>query len=595
MKYKLKYNKKINNITELLTARGITNITQFLKPTKENYIDFSLLDNMEEGYLLYKSYLEKNSLIDLIVDCDVDGYTSAAIFYLATKVFNPNIEIRYHLHNGKQHGLEDQIQELVILENLNFVVCPDSSSNDYDYHKELKEMGVNTLCLDHHEAEYYSPYAVVINNQLSDKYENKGLSGATITFKFVEYCAYRLQQDNWNINFDIEEIEKLIDLAAVGAIGDMMDVTTLENRYIFSEGLNKINNFSLRVLVDKQSFSIGDITKLSPVSIAFYIVPLINALIRVGTIQQKEVLFNSFIKGDTLIQSTKRGAKPGQMETIAEQNARNCVNARNRQKTAEEKAMDYLSMIIERDDLDKNKVLLIEIDDPDRIDSTLTGLIAMKVMNTYNKPVLLGRQSEELDEKGKPTGKVFLKGSIRNDDKSELKDFKAFLEESEMFEYIQGHANAAGFSINIKNIDKFHEYANEKLKDIDFTEGVYSVDYIYNANNDNEEIYETIESLSNLQQIWGQNMPDPYIVIEDIEINSNDIKIMGANASTLKFVYNGVEYIKFFAKDLIKQLSDRDRINITVLGHAQVNEWMGRITPQIKISDYNIRDSILDF
>ena len=238
MKYKLKYNKKINNITELLTARGITNITQFLKPTKENYIDFSLLDNMEEGYLLYKSYLEKNSLIDLIVDCDVDGYTSAAIFYLATKVFNPNIEIRYHLHNGKQHGLEDQIQELVILENLNFVVCPDSSSNDYNYHKELKEMGVNTLCLDHHEAEYYSPYAVVINNQLSDKYENKGLSGATITFKFMEYCAYRLQQDNWNINFDIEEIEKLIDLAAVGAIGDMMDVTTLENRYIFSEGLN---------------------------------------------------------------------------------------------------------------------------------------------------------------------------------------------------------------------------------------------------------------------------------------------------------------------------------------------------------------------
>ena len=47
-------------------------------------------------------------------------------------------------------------------------------------------------------------------------------------------------------------------------------------------------------MIDKQSYSMGN--KVTPIGVAFYIVPLINALIRVGTQEEKEMFFNEFEK-----------------------------------------------------------------------------------------------------------------------------------------------------------------------------------------------------------------------------------------------------------------------------------------------------------
>mgnify|MGYP003289183667 CR=1 FL=1 len=65
------------------------------------------------------------------------------------------------------------------------------------------------------------------------------------------------------------------------------------------------------------------------ISIAFYVTPLINALIRVGTMEEKENLFLAFIDGEKIVPSTKRGEK-GMNEKLATQVVRNCVNARAR-------------------------------------------------------------------------------------------------------------------------------------------------------------------------------------------------------------------------------------------------------------------------
>lgn len=582
MKYELKEYKHFmpENMKDLFVERGISikDLKRFTNPTyEENYLDPTLLDNMDAGVEMLHKHITANHIIDLIVDCDCDGYTSAAQMYLFIKKINPAIKIRYYVHEGKQHGLEDQMEKLRLLDDLQCLIIPDASSNDYEYHKELREMGVDILVLDHHEADYYSPDAVVINNQLSKKYPNKALSGATVVYKFINYYVKDMESDIKEYVFN------LIDLAALGAIGDMMDVSDLENRYLFKTGLNNINNFGLRVLVDKQSYSLGDTSKLSPIGIAFYIVPLINALIRVGTIKDKEILFRNFIEGDTLIQSTKRGAKPGQFETIAEQNARNCTNAKARQKRLEDSALDYLSMIIERDHLTDNKLLIINIDDPSKVDSTITGLIAMKVMNVYHKPVLLGRTNNNGE----------LKGSIRNDDKSELKDLRQFLLDSGLCTYVQGHANAAGFGINETDIDKLNEYANKKLADVDFNEGIYSVDMIFNKDYDCfDRVFDDIDYYSD---VWGQSFNEPLIVVEDIPVKTSEIRVMGRTADTIKFIYNGVEYIQFRAKDFLKSIDGKDEIIITVLGRGGINSFMGKRTPQLIISDYNIRDSIYDF
>ena len=79
--------------------------------------------------------------------------------------------ILYRTHDIKCHGL---ILD-TIPDNVSLVIAPDSSSNQYEEHKKLKEKGIDILILDHHEAEYSSPDACVINNQLCD-YPNKQLA-----------------------------------------------------------------------------------------------------------------------------------------------------------------------------------------------------------------------------------------------------------------------------------------------------------------------------------------------------------------------------------------------------------------------------------
>lgn len=69
-------------------------------------------------------------------------------------------------------------------------------------------------------------------------------------------------------------------------------MTTLENRWIVSAGLSNINNEFFQTLIDKQSFSLKlDEKPLDQIGVAFYITPLINALIRVGSPIEKERLF----------------------------------------------------------------------------------------------------------------------------------------------------------------------------------------------------------------------------------------------------------------------------------------------------------------
>lgn len=508
------------------------------------------------------------------MDSDCDGITSSALFYnyLKERLKQYDNEIIYHIPEGKEHGLDSLLDWFPENGEDSLIVVPDGGSNDFKEHAILRARGYDILVLDHHEAEKYSEDAIVINNQLSKNYPNKFLSGVGIVYKFFE-CYEDLNE--WS-DFSIE----YLDIVALGLIGDMMEMNNLENRWILTYGLSHIQNEFFQTLVDKQAYSLKG--ELNQIGVAFYIVPLINSIIRLGTLQDKEHLFEAFIKKDKILPSTKRGAAPGDTETICEYMARICVNTKNKQNKVRDKALELLDIQITNNCLDENKIIVLDAEDLD-IPKTMTGLCAMGVVSKYKKPCLLGRVNEEGE----------MKGSARGVNGSELTDFKAFLDNSKLTTEVAGHANAFGYALKESNIDKLVKYANETLKDINFNEGFYEVDFDVNGNC--SYLKTMIQELTEGGEYWGQGCPEPLIYVKNINIDSSDISIKGQN--TVAFKFNDIEYIKFKDDELADLVNSfNGKININIVGHPQINEWMGRTTNQIRIEAIEINESnIYDF
>lgn len=577
MKTKL-VNKDIrNNYTnELLMERGLTKeeLNYFLNVPNDSALQPpDKLTHIIHGAIELKTEIEKGSPMAIVVDSDVDGFTSAAIIYQYIKWRNPKVEIYNILHEGKGHGLSDTIDKIFELEKkVDVVILPDSSTNDKEYHDKLKEYGAWCLVLDHHlsESDDYSDNAIIINNQLSDDYKNKELSGAGVTWQFCRQLDL-LYKDSF--------ADSLIDLAALGIVSDMMSVLSLENRYIIHKGFSNILNYFFKALCEKQSFSMGG--KITPISVAFYITPLINAMIRTGTMEEKERCFTAFIDGHQLVPSQKRGAK-GTLEEVAIESARECTNARSKQNRILDKAVEELEIKIHKYDLLENKILFVRLDN-ETFPPELNGLTAMKLAAKYQKPTIVARLNDEGE----------IKGSSRGLNDSELTSFKDFMDESGYFTFTAGHDNACGIGILDKNLAAFHEYANKELADVDFGETWYEVNFERIAAD--SDITDLITDIAKHEDIWGQHCNEPLIHIKDINITKNDIRIMGRNQDTVKIEKFGIAYMKFHAKDFIQELAQYDSIKLEVVGRANLNFFAGIYTPQIFIVNYEIKDGSLGF
>ena len=555
-----------NYLYDILLERGIDNPSDYLNVDKTSITPFDTLDNIiEAGNKLIEVINNvDNPNILITVDSDVDGYTSAAIMYSYLKQsIKKEISLHYLIHDGKQHGIDDLLEQIKDLLP-DILIIPDASSSELEEHKIISKI-CPIIVLDHHQSDVVNDeYAIRVNNQLSENFSNKTLCGAGIVYKFCQ-CLDSL--------LNINNADNYLDLVAVALVADMMDLRNPETHYLVKTGLKNINNSGLKAFVNAMGYSLGGRTELVPVDVAFYIAPYINAIIRVGTQDIKKCVFEALIDGDRIVQSTKRGAKAGEIEILGEQAARVAKNAKALQQRLVDKAMDALEAKIFKYDLLENKIILIPVNEEDDIHPSLTGLIAMKIAAKYHHPTLILRECDD----------GVLKGSIRDEGNTAMGGFKEYLEDTDMFEYVQGHSSAAGAGISECKIDDFIKFSNEQLKDVDFNSKAYPVDYIFNYN---EDFTELIFDIDKGKEIWGQGVAEPTIAVKDIVLSKDDIVIMKNNC--MKFNYNGISYVIFKNEQAINDFTEHDKFYVTVYGKGNVNEWCGKLTPQFLINAYSI-------
>ena len=585
MKYQLinKINPQYDIIEQILTNRGIKyeEIGHYLNTTDEDINQPELLgaDVLKEGAAALIKTIYVNDPALIIVDCDCDGFTSAALLinylYSIFPTWTEN-NLHYYLHEDKEHGLGDCI-DWILERHFPLVICPDSSSNDYAYHQQIIKHGGKVLILDHHEAERISPYAIVLNNQLS-AYPNKELSGVGITWQFCRFLDKLLNKNIAN-NF--------LDLVALGDMADMMSLQSIETKHLILKGFQQENlkNPFIYGIAKKNSYSLGD--KVTPMGAAFYIAPFVNAMVRSGTLEEKELLFKSMLINEAfkIIPSNKRGHKPGDMEKLVEQALRTATNVKNRQTRAQDAAMELIEGRIEKENMMEHKVLLFLME-PGQIDRNIAGLCANKIMAKYQRPVCILTQKQEVDQLG--SSYLTYQGSARGCDKVGINNFKDICVETGAIMYAEGHQGAFGLGIAAEKINNFITATDEILKDMP-NEPIYYVDYIYEGCNIKPTDILDIASLENL---WGKDMDEALIAIHNLKVTKDMMTLMSPDKKpTLKITLpNKIAIIQFgFSQEKFDELMpDEGYIALDIIGRCHINEWNGYITAQLMIEDYQI-------
>ena len=427
-------------------------------------------------------------------------------------------------------------------------------------------MGIDILILDHHEAPETSPYACVINNQLCD-YPNKAYSGVGIVYKFCCRIDELLGTDY---------AQNYRDMVALGLLADMMSCKEFETIETVRQGLANIKNAFFKEMLNRNKVRFE--TGITPINVAFYIVPYINAVSRVGSRDERLLLLNGMIdyKAETLVESTKRGHK-GEYERLVEQAARVCSNLKtSKQATLLTLGYDAAEGCIRENNLLEDKFLIVQLESGIVV-SDINGLIANKLMSKYQRPVMVLQQYGD-----------HWAGSARGYEKGGLTSFREFLLDSGLVASALGHANAFGVSIDSDKIQPLKDYAKEALKDIDFSPN-YKVDFIWDINTLNEnDIYE----IADFNYLWAQDIDEPLVAIENIKITANSLKFMGAGGNSLRIFANNIGFIKFNLKPEDKTVLDPHEgyYILDIVGKCSRNIYNDTSSPQIQIEDYRIRN-----
>ena len=563
---------------DILSTRGVVNIDEWIAAdfTGDDVLDYTLMGQekeIQDAVLAILNCVYGGKKMALCVDCDVDGYTSAAILanYLYDHFQFTNWQFLFH--RGKGHGLADLIDD-IDTESVHLVILPDAGSNDTIYHKILADKGIPVICLDHHIVECEAPNAIIINNQIND-HPSKSMTGAGVTWLFCEAIEYAIRDTPWDDGYNTYTA-KWLDLVALGNLSDMADYRDPFVRTVVDLGLNKIENKFFRAMCDKNKYSMDKMGGLTYMACVFYVTPYMNAVCRAGTMEEKRMMFDALLdfKNEECVPSVRRNIK-GKMVPIWDEAVYMVGKAKERQTDIQNAGLEYVENIILSEKLNNNSVI-VACCHPDEIDPEVCGLIANKLQSKYQKPTMVLREVDG-----------FYKGSARNYSMSEIENMKGMCDTSGLFELCAGHEGAFGCVLDKNKLDDFIEYSNKVYSAVS-TEPVYWIDYMLTKYDLGGAGKTLIYAIAGMKEYWGQQIPEAKV---GIRVPVRNPELIGKDEAhrAIKMNVNGVDIMKFkSSSDEFAKWTEEVDGDMTLVAYCTcaVNESGGNCTPQLIIEDY---------
>lgn len=588
MKIKQKKVYSDNIIDNILINSGVEDIDLFLNPDDSTLTKPDNYKNLNHAAKKIIASIATNKNITVLIDSDADGFTSGAITYNIlndiAKSFEATSSISYLTHTTKAHGLTDEVMENIQQIDTDLLIIPDAASNDIDNLLTLDTANYNVVVIDHHniEDETYIDMienVTIVNNQRSDNGEvNKHLTGAGMVYKLFEqvYNYIETSEDK------LTPLENYLDLVAIGQIGDASDLTNNEIRYLTFKGLNNIQNPFVKSVLELKNVDLYD--KLSPTDMSFSIIPVINAITRVGFKDDRNKLFESFTinkdnNKEVVLEKRKLNKQTRKYETVN-------FNVLNTEK----RANDLAKIKTQQDKYIKNKMneldkhtditkgILIYFDHNYSEKESVAGLVATKLANKYERPCLVLSYNEEKD--------VYF-GSARGITKV-LDSFKDWCNNLGIFNFAQGHDNAFGVEIPLANLPLLNG-AIDKLETN--KEHVYEVDKLY----ENDVDKNVVNLLIKNKDIVGGKVEQITLGYKDMVIPRKNIYIKN---QTVTFNIGGCSFVSWGTNDDIidaLQTGFTDNVTVDMVCKPFESSFGGKKTNKLIIEDIEVDDSDNDF
>ncbi len=547
-------------ILQLLYNRRLTeqkDIDAFLSANYDDYIhDPFLFHDMESAMERLFLAVKNREKIMIYGDYDADGVCSTTILYKALSALGLESETYIPFREGEGYGLNQKIAQQIAAQGYQLVITVDCGISNAKEIAYLKEQGIETIVLDHHEEPLSRPPALaIINPSLSDSgYPPIRLCAAGVAYKFVQ--AIIVHQDKINSPVKLPDgFDKwLLDLVAIATVGDIMPLID-ENRIFVKYGLtvlSKTRNLGLLRLMEM----INNKNELNAEYLGWRIVPRLNAA---GRINHASVALNLLIAKDS--------DEADKWVEMLEQ------NNRDRQQITEKIVTEAIARL--EDLSDEQKIIFIA---GDGWPAGVVGLVAGKLSDRYHRPALVFARNEE-------NGIVKYSGSGRS---IEEFDITAGLREChEFLARYGGHPQACGLTVlGEDNYQKFQDkltlLAKEKLTGVRLLP-VINIEAEIRLADISWRLLDELEKF----EPFGEGNERPLFCAKKLIIEQ--VQTVGADGKHLKVRVSQEgnpdihKLIGFSFGDWCARLSAGEEIDIVF--ELGVNEWNGNREIQLKIVD----------
>ena len=420
---------------KLISKKKFTNkkeIYNYLNSDTSLLHDPFKLKGMSEAVSLIADDIENGNKILLSLDYDVDGIISGAIAFLGLSTIGARCSyiLPHRIKDG--YGINERIIEYARENSVDTIITFDNGIAAFEPIKLAKNYGIKVIVTDHHDIPFtydenqekilnYVDADLIINPKQHDcEYPFKGICGGVIAYKLIEAIYTKLNKKS-------ESLNEFIALAAIATICDVMELRD-ENRSIVYHGLKnleRISNPGLKELLNLYGIE----RKITSDDIGFKIGPCFNSSGRLSTASKSLDLLT--LSNDEI---------PGIPEYLKNL-AKELYELNQRRKDITKHAFEKAISLTEANKMYDENIILIYLE---KVHESIAGIVASRVKERYNKPVIVFTDSEEI-----------IKGSARSIESLDI--FELISIHKEMLLKFGGHPMAAGMSIEKKNLNEFFD------------------------------------------------------------------------------------------------------------------------------------------